>query len=68
MVNGMLALWLGLAQAPELLKYLDGIQNERLIHFKSAQAEGERGSWATFLPPLCAEVTAQAVKWTAPHE
>lgn len=68
MVNDMLALWLGLAQAPELLKYLHGVQNERLIHFKSARAETERESWATFLPPHCTEVTACAVKWTAPHE
>lgn len=27
MVNDMLALWLGLARAPELLKYLHGVQN-----------------------------------------
>lgn len=33
MVNDMLVLWLGLAQAPELLKYLQVSQNERLIHF-----------------------------------
>lgn len=42
MVNDMLALWLGLAQASELLKYLHGVQNERLIHFKSAGAARER--------------------------
>lgn len=27
MVNDMLALWLGLARAPELLKYLHAVQN-----------------------------------------
>ncbi len=56
MVNDMLALWLGLAQAPELLKYLHGVQSERLVHFESAGAEKERErererereSWATF--------------------
>lgn len=42
MVNDMLALWLGLARAPELLKYLHGVQNERLVHFKSAGAKRER--------------------------
>lgn len=42
MVNDMLALRLGLAQAPELLKYLDGVQNERVVHFRSAEAERER--------------------------
>lgn len=68
MVNDMLAPGLVLAQAPELLKYLDGAPNERLVHFKSAGAERERESWATFLPPHCTEVTAHAVKWTAPHE
>lgn len=39
MVNDM---WLGLAQAPELLKYLRGLQNERPVHFKSARAKRER--------------------------
>lgn len=43
MVNDMLlAPWLGLAQESELLKYLRGVRNERLVHFKSAEAE--RGS------------------------
>lgn len=41
MVSDM-ALWLGLAQAYELLKYLHSLQNERLIHFKSAGAERGR--------------------------
>lgn len=30
--------WLGLAQASKLMKYLHGLQNERLIHFISAGA------------------------------
>ncbi|XP_047209647.1 uncharacterized protein LOC124860391 isoform X1 [Girardinichthys multiradiatus] len=41
MVSDM-ALWLGLAQASELLKYLHSLQNERLIHFKSVGAERQR--------------------------
>ena len=42
MVNDMLALWLGLAQAPEPLKYLQDLQNKRLILFKWAGAGRER--------------------------
>lgn len=49
MVNDMLALWLGLAQASELLKYLHGVQSERLVHFKSARAVRERErAWPLF--------------------
>lgn len=48
MVNDMLALWLGLARVPELLKYLHGVQNL----FTSNQPEqrgreSERGQFPT---------------------
>lgn len=43
MVNDMLVLWLGLAQAPELLKYLQCSQNERLIHFLNQLEQGRIG-------------------------
>lgn len=66
MVNDMLALWLGLAQAPSLLKYLADIQNQRLVQFKSAGAERE--SCATSPPLPCSEVQRAQFKWTAPHE
>lgn len=58
MVNDKLALWLGSAKAPELLKYLHGLQNERLVHFKSVGAERE----SFFTSLRCTGVTAQAVQ------
>lgn len=49
MVNDMLALWLGLAQAPELLKYLGGVESERRVHFESARAERRRARPLSYL-------------------
>lgn len=43
MVSDVLLLGPGPAQALELLKYLHGVRNERLVHFKSAGAAREGG-------------------------
>lgn len=62
MVNDMLALWLGLARAPELLKYLRGVQNL----FTSNQPEQRGRGSGQF--PTSSLATAQAVKRTEAHE
>lgn len=48
MVNDMLALWLGLARAPELLKYLHAVQNLFTSNQQEQRGKGsEHGQFST---------------------